>query len=142
MVKKVPVYKDGDAKQVEHHTRMNAYDLVANANFTWKPSQKVASPAAYSPYRAKGAPTPVEPAQAVIDNAGHNPDRTFTGDVLGNEEEVVDMEDVGFESDEVEEEDVVEEDDPAVEETSAEEAAPDSAEEAPKRRGRKPKAAE
>lgn len=74
----------------EKHSWANARDLI-NVGYTWKPKEPT-TPAALSPHRAKAPPTPKEPAQAVLDGAGHNQERTVEA-ILANDTEVVDMSD-------------------------------------------------
>lgn len=131
MAKMFTVYKGGDAKKGEDHTRANANDLVNGAGYTWKPNQKI-TPAAMSPHRVVTPPTPKEPAQAVLDAHGHNADRTLSfGEepveiVTADDDDDVIFEDAGDDADEE-----------AADEPEVEASADEPTEEAaPRRRGR------
>lgn len=72
----------------ERHTRLNAWDLVNGAGYTWKPNVPT-TPAAFPAYRTvekKGA----EPAQAVLDNAGHRTDRSVSDVIADAEDDAAD----------------------------------------------------
>ncbi|AFO71764.1 hypothetical protein phiCbK_248 [Caulobacter phage phiCbK] len=122
----VPVYSPEGKKEL--HTRLNAYDLVNGAGWTWKPGIET-TPAAIPPYRAPAVGA--EPAQAVLDRAGHRNDRTLT-EVVGDEAEA--DADLDAAEDEVVEDAADEA--PVAEEAPAAPAAP-----AARGRGRKPTAA-
>ncbi|AXQ68271.1 hypothetical protein HOT99_gp067 [Caulobacter phage CcrBL10] len=69
----------------ELHTRLNANDLVNGAGWTWKKNASPDfTPAAHAPYRSTAKNGP-EPAQAVLDMAGHRNDRTIE-EVTGGDE--------------------------------------------------------
>lgn len=139
------VYKDGDPKKGEKHTRANANDLVNGAGYTWKPNQRDVTPAVYSPHRRVNPPTEKEPAQAVLDAHGHNAARQLPGASADGDgdDEVIDIADEGVEvvedaeddepviEDEADPEPVVEDEAPAAE-PEAVEAAEEPA--APRRR--------
>ncbi|AFU86554.1 hypothetical protein D869_gp072 [Caulobacter phage CcrRogue] len=77
----------------ELHSRLNANDLVNGAGWTWKKNASPdVTPAAHAPYRSTAKNGP-EPAQAVLDMAGHRNDRTIeevTGAADADDTEVED----------------------------------------------------
>lgn len=77
------VYVYSPEGEREAHTRLNAWDLVNGAGWTWKPGVET-SPAAFPAYRTVAPPTEKEPAQAVLDRAGHRNDRSVA-EVLASE---------------------------------------------------------
>lgn len=79
------------------HSRRNARDLVNGAGYTWKPGAQ-STPATLAPFATAVPPTDKEPAQAVLDNTGHNPNRTVAA-VLGND--VTDEDEVEITEDDV-----------------------------------------
>lgn len=92
--KLIPVYAPGSTEP-EMHTRLNAYDLVNGAGYTWKPGVDT-TPAALTPHRGK-ADGP-EPAQRVLNSAGHSVGRQ----VGENEAESDDADDDAGAADETE----------------------------------------
>lgn len=129
------------------HTRANARDLVNGAGWSWKPGVKTL-PVEGAPFAAAKPPTPIEPAQAVINSAGHNAERTVVSAMV-DEDDVVDMsadatitDDIpvvepGVEATAEAQADAVEAPADEVVETPADEPVEAAADEAPKRRGRR-----
>lgn len=71
------------------HTRANARDLVNGSGWSWKSGVRTL-PVEGAPFAAAKPPTALEPAQAVINNAGHNAERTVVSAMV-DEDDVVDM---------------------------------------------------